>query len=665
MIAAASGIVLACPKATRTRIDMSQRQTELFPEIPSSKKYVSDYPELLAEWHPIKNENRLPEDTPHKVNYKVWWQCDQGHEWQSTVNNRSRGKKCPYCSNRLIDPVNSLAALCPDVAKEWHPNNLLLSSQVAPKSSKKVWWRCDKGHEWEAVIASRSNEHGGIKHRCPFCLGKRATANHNLSKSFPELVSTWHPTKNKLGPDRYLPSSHARVWWRCSKGHEWQSTIKNRSSGRGCPTCSGQSSRPEIRLLAELNSIYEIVKSRYKILGYEVDIFIPEINTAIEYDGSYWHSGKENKDKKKQRSIEAVGIRLIRVREIPLKAISEDNVFVRAERPLSKTDVDNVIRLLDQADDRIPTYLASKSFKNEELFRVYCDNFPSPLPENSLAIQNPQLASQWHPIKNKPLTPMNFTPNSGQKVWWICTKNHSFEASIDSRNRKSGGTGCPYCSSTFKLASSEYNLSITHPHLLQFYHPSKNGDTKPQDVTGGADTVLWWKCPKVSGHEWERSVNHMSSSKAPNLCPYCTGTTVSIINCMATTHAEMAALFHPQKNGANTPFNVRSGSTEMFWWRCSFGHEWRQKARNLKRAKGDILCPKCKSLSVKRPDVAAMWHPTFNGAWAAENVSFRSAKKVWWRCLENPDHEWFASPDQMLAKNRNGFCPHCRKTKQP
>ena len=111
-----------------------------------------------------------------------------------------------------------------------------------------------------------------------------------------------------------------------------------------------------------------------------VDIFIPEINTAIEYDGRYWHSGKENKDKKKQSSIEAVGIRLIRVREIPLKAISEDNVFVRAERPLSKTDVDNVIRLLDQTDDRIHTYLASTNFQNEELFRVYCDNFPSPLP---------------------------------------------------------------------------------------------------------------------------------------------------------------------------------------------------------------------------------------------------------------------------------------------
>ena len=54
---------------------MTKRQSELFPELPSDKKYVSDYPELVAEWHPTKNGNLLPEDIPHKVNYRLWWQC--------------------------------------------------------------------------------------------------------------------------------------------------------------------------------------------------------------------------------------------------------------------------------------------------------------------------------------------------------------------------------------------------------------------------------------------------------------------------------------------------------------------------------------------------------------------------------------------------------------
>ena len=39
---------------------MTKRQSELFPELPSNKKYVFDYPELVAEWHPTKNGKLLP-----------------------------------------------------------------------------------------------------------------------------------------------------------------------------------------------------------------------------------------------------------------------------------------------------------------------------------------------------------------------------------------------------------------------------------------------------------------------------------------------------------------------------------------------------------------------------------------------------------------------------
>ena len=41
---------------------MTKRQSELFPELPSDKKYVSDYPELVAEWHPTKNGDKHPDD---------------------------------------------------------------------------------------------------------------------------------------------------------------------------------------------------------------------------------------------------------------------------------------------------------------------------------------------------------------------------------------------------------------------------------------------------------------------------------------------------------------------------------------------------------------------------------------------------------------------------
>jgi hypothetical protein len=62
--------------------------------------------------------------------------------------------------------------------------------------------------------------------------------------SYPELVKEWHPTKNgDLTPNNFTHGSHKKVWWKCNKGHEWNSIIYNRTKKtkpRGCPYCSGR-----------------------------------------------------------------------------------------------------------------------------------------------------------------------------------------------------------------------------------------------------------------------------------------------------------------------------------------------------------------------------------------------------------------------------------------
>ena len=75
---------------------MSKRQKELFPELPSTKKYVSDYPELASEWHPTKNGGLIPEDVLLGSNKKVWWICSEGHEWAARIYSRtgSLGTSC-------------------------------------------------------------------------------------------------------------------------------------------------------------------------------------------------------------------------------------------------------------------------------------------------------------------------------------------------------------------------------------------------------------------------------------------------------------------------------------------------------------------------------------------------------------------------------------------
>ena len=156
-------------------------------------------------------------------------------------------------------------------------------------------------------------------------------------------------------------------------------------------------------------SIYENVISRHKIDGYELDIYLPDLCVGIEYDGAYWHRDKDDKDKQKQQHIENLGNRLLRVREAPLTPISEADLIVNPRNDITKHVLDKLVFTIGGDNKKIEAYVSSKTFVNQEQFNTYLDYFPSPFPEKSLAIINPELSGEWHPTKNLPLTPANFT----------------------------------------------------------------------------------------------------------------------------------------------------------------------------------------------------------------------------------------------------------------
>jgi hypothetical protein len=130
---------------------------------------------------------------------------------------------------------NSLDVLKPHLAKEWHPtkNGNLSPRDVTPASGVKVWWICEKRHEWEAVIYSRTIGMG-----CPFCQNLEETDFEHLSLSKTALLKEWHPTKNKkLNPRDITSRYDKQLWWLCEKGHEWEATFKSRIKGDRCPVC--------------------------------------------------------------------------------------------------------------------------------------------------------------------------------------------------------------------------------------------------------------------------------------------------------------------------------------------------------------------------------------------------------------------------------------------
>ena len=194
-------------------------------------------PTLAKEWNFEKNGGLTPVDIKPNSNKKVWWKCSRGHEWQATINNRNAGCDCPICSNKkILKGYNDLQTVNPTLAKEWHyeKNIGLTPAEISPNSGKKVWWKCDKGHEWQATINSRSS---GCE--CPYCSGRLVIKGENdLQTVNPTLAKEWNYEKNMgLTPADVKPNSDKKVWWKCSRGHEWQTRISHRNAGSGCPIC--------------------------------------------------------------------------------------------------------------------------------------------------------------------------------------------------------------------------------------------------------------------------------------------------------------------------------------------------------------------------------------------------------------------------------------------
>jgi len=120
--------------------------------------------------------------------------------------------------------------------QEWSEKNEIKPTEVSIGSHKKVIWKCKQGHEWEASIKSRTVNGTG----CPYCSHNKVLEGFNdLASRFPQIAAEWSEKNYPLLPTMVTPFANRKVWWKCSKGHEWRTLISTRSGGSKCPYCSG------------------------------------------------------------------------------------------------------------------------------------------------------------------------------------------------------------------------------------------------------------------------------------------------------------------------------------------------------------------------------------------------------------------------------------------
>jgi very-short-patch-repair endonuclease len=362
-----------CPFCARQRVSVTNSLASL-------------YPEIAKEWHPTRNGDLTPDQVVAGSGTKYWWLCPNGadHEWEASLGNRTGLERgCPFCSGHKVSVTNSLASLHPDIAREWHPtkNGNLTPDQIVAGSHQAIWWKCPKGpdHEWKAMLKSRT----GLGTGCPCCEGLKVSITNSLACSYPHIAKEWHPTKNgHLTTDKVVAASNKKVWWNCASnpGHEWEATIVNRTRlGSGCPFCFLKPrSREEITLAFELLRFFEFDIDNHKLRTpgrvEDVDILIPTYHLGVEFDSAYWHRGKEKVDRTKTERLEAIGWRVIRVRQEPLKQIGPQDVVVPAN--LNLKDVANQVLLKVEEVchvkiDGLGEYLRSKNLTNQRSANAY------------------------------------------------------------------------------------------------------------------------------------------------------------------------------------------------------------------------------------------------------------------------------------------------------
>jgi len=251
----------------------------------------------------------------------------------------------------------------------------------------------------------------------------------------------------------------------------------------------------------------------------------------------------------------------------------------------------------------------------------------------SLAARFPAVAAEWHPTRNDGVRPDQVTPGSSYRAYWRC-RTCAWEWSTEVSKRALEGRSCPACAG--QVVTPTNNLAVRRPAVAAEWHPTNNGDLRPEQFTPGSNYRAWWRCRTC---DWEWLTTVVSRALEGAGCRGCAGRAATPTNNLAARFPAVAAEWHPTDNGPLRPEDVTPGSHQKVWWRCrTCGWKWQAAVAN--RALNGTGCQGCtgkavtpaNNLAVRFPAVAAEWHPTRNSVLRPQQVMPGSEREVWWLC---------------------------------
>lgn len=266
--------------------------------------------------HKLEDIRLFIEDSKYKllsneyvnIHNKLIMKCPNGHTFEKSYNHFKNGQRCPVCSKE--EQICRKKHTYEHVKETIENEKYSLVSTEYYTNKKKIKIMCDQGHlfniRFDAFINGR---------RCPMCSIKKRSESKTLSYDYVKLfIENENYTLLSI---EYI-GAKCKLDLQCSNGHIFKMSFNNFKTGQRCPMCSFKDGKSKIEkeIVEYIKTIYNgiiIENDRTQILNrltnkmLELDIFLPEIKKAIEFNGTYWHSSDYAKYKdvlKKENIIE-------------------------------------------------------------------------------------------------------------------------------------------------------------------------------------------------------------------------------------------------------------------------------------------------------------------------------------------------------------------------
>ena len=512
---------------------------------------------LLKEWS-SKNNFRPEEITPHTMKKARWVCLKCGHHWEAKVRDRTKGCGCIKCAAKYrsiglsekirlskFNPNKSLAVVNPTIAKEWHPtrNGKLTPDAVSYGSGLRAWWKCAKGHEWDAVISSRTN----LAAQCPICNPQSSVIEFRVYTELKKVFSEYevihrYRRGGSAEIDVFIPSLNIGI--EIDGGyHHAAKLLNDEAKNKSCIEDGVQLFRlrdERLKLLSETDTVFSQEDADNNPALVVTDMLI-----QIK---KYYVDGFDNK------TLERIN------HYISCKVLVNDDYFKKhwsRSKPYQnlETNPPEFMPEWVHAENLDPSFFSKGShykakWRCEQCGKIYEKSIKErsrgracpicyPLKQSkivktallkkngSLAERFPDIAAEWHPKRNIVTSPSDITPGTGEKYWWICGAcKYEWKISPHSRTHSKGVRGCPKCSPIKKSLSlrkanlkAGQSLPELSPLVAAEWHSTKNSEP-PQRYSNQSNQKVWWQCASC-GQEWEQKIQVRTMRGDRPLCVPC------------------------------------------------------------------------------------------------------------------------------------------------